>query len=348
MRPLRKTPLALLAVTTATALLALTGCSTSSTASSSASGKADYGDITIQLSYLKNTEFAGEYEAIEQGYFTDAGFGTVTLTAGAGAVSAETQVATGKALIGISGPLITGPAIQKGASLKIIGAEYQKNPFDIVSLKSAPISTPAELKGKTIAVFAPSELYWDAFIKANGISADDVKVVPYTDGASQLASGQVDGYMGFATSFTGTVGKKNLPAQHYLLADEGLPGAAETLFASTDSITNDRPKLVAALGAIAKGWKYAIAHNEEATKLTVDKYGKSQDYDYDEQLAAIKAQDALQVTDETKANGLLTLSTKLQDETVAGMKLAGIDLTTDQLFDASLIADAYKNDPSAK
>jgi ABC-type nitrate/sulfonate/bicarbonate transport system substrate-binding protein len=345
----RRVPLALVAITAATVLVGLSACSSSSgSTSTSSSGTPDYGDITIQLSYLKNTEFAGEYEAIEQGYFTKAGFGTVTLTAGGGSASAETQVATGKALIGISGPLITGPAITKGASLKIIGAEYQKNAFDIDSLKSAPITKPSQLKGKTIAVFAPSELYWDAFLKANHISASDVKVVPYTDGASQLASGQVDGYMGFSTSFTGTVGKDKLPAQHFLLADAGLPGVSETLMASTDSISNHRDELVAALTAIAQGWKYAVAHNAAATKLTVEKYGKSQDYAYADQLAAITAQDDLMVSDETKTNGLLTISPSLQKKTVAGMKLAGIDVDQSTLFDTTLIDDVYTQHPNLK
>ena len=50
---------------------------------------------------------------------------------------------SGKALVGISAPDIVAAAITAGAELTCIGAEYQKNPFCVMSLADKPIKTPA-------------------------------------------------------------------------------------------------------------------------------------------------------------------------------------------------------------
>ena len=91
----------------AAAALAFAGCSSDATPeTTSSSGAASYGDINVQLSWLKNTEFAGEYLAIDNGYFADAGFSDVTLTAGgSGSTSAVTAVLSDQAFVGVSGPL---------------------------------------------------------------------------------------------------------------------------------------------------------------------------------------------------------------------------------------------------
>jgi len=331
------------------AALLMTACSSGSSSddAGSATEAADYGTVDVQLSYLKNTEFAGEYYAIENGYFADAGFGDVTLTAGgSSATSAEAQVATGKSLLGITAPTTAAEAILKGAELKIVATEYQKNPFNIVSLKSDPIDTPQDLVGKTIAVSDFNVLTWDAFLAANNIDADSVKTVPYSDADSQLSSGQADGYLGFTTSFTGKIGTKKLAAQQFLLADEGLPMVAESLIASDDMIENHPDEVQAALKAIVQGWQDAIADPEAATTLTVDNYGKDQNFDYDSQLAAIKIQNDLMSTDDTDTNGLLTITDDLISKNIDALALAGIDITADQLFDTSLIDAVYTDDPS--
>ncbi|WP_161580385.1 ABC transporter substrate-binding protein [Subtercola vilae] len=332
------------------AAIALSACSSGASTSPSTSGAAaSYGDIDIQLSYLKNTEFAGEFFADKNGYFTSAGFNSVSLTAGgSSAVSAEAQVATGKSLIGISSPLITAPAVVKGAAIKIIAADYQKNPFNVVSLASSPLKTAASLKGKTIAVSDFNTLAWQAFLAANNLTSDDVKTVPQTNGPDQLASGQVDGYNGYTTSFTGTVGTAKTPSVQFLLADQGLPLVGETLVASQDTIDNHRDELKAALKAIIKGWKDAVADPATATKITVETYGKDQNFNYDSQLAAITIQNTLMVTDDTKANGLLTITPALVDQSITALKLAKIDITADQLFDTSVINDVYKENPDLK
>ena len=135
-------------------LLVACGSDKKGTASSAASssGTPNYGTLDFQLSWIKNSEFAGHYIADQKGYYKDVGFSKVNLIAGGPNVSQDAVVAAGKAFIGISTPDIAASAILKGAPNIIIGAEYQKNPFAVMSLATKPISKPEDMVGKKIGV----------------------------------------------------------------------------------------------------------------------------------------------------------------------------------------------------
>ena len=67
-----------------------------------------------------------------------------------------------------------------------------------------------------------------------------------------------------------------------------------------------------------------------------------------EQTLESKAQNQLILTDDTKANGLFTITDKLIDENIATLALAGIDITQDKLFDMSVIKEVYEENPDLK
>jgi ABC-type nitrate/sulfonate/bicarbonate transport system substrate-binding protein len=330
----------------AAAALLLAGCAGTSTATgSSASGDADFGDINVQLSWLKNTEFAGEYLAIDNGYFSDAGFSDVTLTAGgSGSTSAVTAVLSGQALVGISGPLQVAPAILEGAGVKIIATGYQKNPFDIISLADNPIETPKDMIGKTIAVSDSNILVFNALLDTNKIDRSEVTVVPFSD-TSQLTTGQVDGYLGYTTSGPYALQQQGFEAVEFLLADYGMTMVSETYVASDDAIANNRDEIKAYLKALIQGWHAALADPETATEAAVNDYGKEQNYDMQQQLNAFNVQATLQLTPDTEANGLFTMTDELIASNIETLALCGYEVTADQLFDMSLLDEVYEENP---
>src|SRR3546814_13429039 len=65
--------------------LALTACATgggSSSETPAEGGDEGFGDLTLQLSWILNEEFAGEYFADSEGYYEEAGFSSVNLVPG--------------------------------------------------------------------------------------------------------------------------------------------------------------------------------------------------------------------------------------------------------------------------
>ena len=66
--------------------------------------------------------------------------------------------------------------------------------------------------------------------------------------------------------------------------------------------------LKAFLKAEIQGWNDALADPEGGAKLAVETYGKDLKLDLDGQTEQLKAQNELVVTEDTKANGLFTLT----------------------------------------
>jgi ABC-type nitrate/sulfonate/bicarbonate transport system substrate-binding protein len=332
----------------AAAALAFAGCSSNAPAASSSSGPADFGAINVQLSWLKNTEFAGEYLAIDNGYFADAGFSDVTLTAGgSGSTSAVTAVSSGQAFVGISGPLQVAPAILEGAEVKIIASGYQKNPFDIISLAEDPIADPEAMVGKTIAVSDANILIFEALLEANSIDPASVTVVPFSD-TSQLTSGQVDGYLGYTTSGPYALNLQGYDATEFLLADYGMSIVSEVYVATDEAIANQRDEIKAYLKALIEGWHAALSDPEAATTAAVNDYGKEQNYNFEQQLNAFNVQATLQLTPDTEANGLFTMTSDLIAANIDTLALVGYDITAEQLFDLSLLDEVYAENPDLK
>ena len=100
----------------ALALSACSGTSTSDTTSGStaAASADDFGDLTVQLSWIKNEEFSGEYIADTEGYYDEAGFDAVSLVPGPS--SGATELISGTADVAIS-DAVKGTAIR----VKMIG-----------------------------------------------------------------------------------------------------------------------------------------------------------------------------------------------------------------------------------
>lgn len=317
-----------------------------------ASGPADYGTLAIQLSWIKNIEFAGEYFADKKGYFKEAGFSAVNLLAGGvGATSAEAQVLSKTALVGLSAPNATAPAIvNEGAPLKIIGSTFQKNPFCIVSLQEGkPIASPAEMAGKRIGVQSgTNEEIFAGLLKANGMTDGDLTKVPVQFDPMVLTTKDVDGFMAYITNEPILLKSRGFTPVTFLFADHGLPLTAETFTVLQESIDNDRAKLKAFLKAELRGWTDAVADPEESARLAVEEYGKDQKLDLTEQIEEMKAQIGLVVSDDTKANGLFTMTDKLVSDGIAALNSIDIPITAEQLFDFTLLDEVLAENPELK
>ena len=315
-------------------------------AGASSGGAASFGTLDYRLSWIKNVEFAGAYIADQKGYYKAAGFSKVNLIAGGpSATPQDTDVATGKAFIGISAPDITGNAIVQGAPLKIIGAQYQKNPFAIMSLASKPIKTPQDMIGKKIGVQATNESVWTAFLTANGIDASKIEKVPVEFDPTPLTTGQVDAWFSFVTNEPNLLKVKGVDTFTFLLADFKYPLVSETYMVTDDTLKSQKDKIKAFLIAEIKGWSDSIKDPALGAKYAAEIYGKDQGLDGAEQTLESKAQNGLLLTADTKANGLFTITPTLIEENIATLKLAKVDITAEQLFDTSIIDEIYKENP---
>jgi ABC-type nitrate/sulfonate/bicarbonate transport system substrate-binding protein len=334
------------AATAAGLALTLAACGSDDETETSAAGDASYGDLDIQLSWIKNAEFLGEYMADTNGYYEEAGFESVNLVAGPSTGVAE--LVQGAATVALSDAVSVGTAVaNEEAPVKIIGTTYQKNPFTVLSLADGGnIASPEDMVGKRIGVQDSNTSLFQALLAANDISPDDLTIVPVQYDPSVLVNGEVDGFVAYLTNESITVSADGTEVTNLPFADNGLPFVAETFTVTDQAIAEDRDMLKAFLEAEIRGWRAVLDDPEAAVDICLDEYGADLGLNRDNEVVSARiANEDLITSDETEESGLFTISDELQAETVTSLAGAGVDVEVDDLFDLSLLAEVYEENP---
>jgi ABC-type nitrate/sulfonate/bicarbonate transport system substrate-binding protein len=297
---------------------------------------------TLQMGWIANVENSGEFVAQEKGYYSAEGL-EMTLEPGGPAVSVEPLVVSGKALIGLSQPDNVARARAQGAKLKVIATTFQRNPAAVMSLATAPIATPQELVGKKLGIQQSGVPIYDAFFKSIGIDPKAITYVPVQFDPAPLVNHEVDAFVSFQTNQPIQLKTQGIDTVTFLPADYGFNLFSDALIVTEDTINDAdaRAKAVKVLRATIKGWQDAIADTAYAAKIVVEKYGKSLNLDLTAQTLTAEAQVPLIKTEETDANGLMTMSEAKIAENIQTLKNSGIEATAAEIFDTSLLTEAY-------
>jgi ABC-type nitrate/sulfonate/bicarbonate transport system substrate-binding protein len=301
------------------------------------------GRIAYQLSFLKNFQFAGEYIADYRKYYQRLGLEVDLLTGGPG-ITVDPMVESGKALVGQSSPDFMSNAIAKGASLRCIGANYQKCLFCIISLAKAPLRNPQEMIGKKIGIETGNLVTWHAFLKLNHIDRSSLTTVPVQlDSEIPLISGEVDAYYGYRNDELVQIQAKGYDVHYFLLADYGYKMLNATYSVRIDSLTDKtkRAQLVAFMKGEVLGWQDAIKDPDLATDLTVNVYGKGNGLDPKTQKISCIITNDFMVSPTTREKGLFWMSPQSIQETITTLAAGGVKATPD-MFTNEILEEAYE------
>lgn len=342
-----RTRRALLAASAAVLIATLTACSSTSDAPApDATGEVSYGDLALQLSFVKNTQNSGEYIADAEGYYLAEGFSSVDLIAGPTAV--EASVVSGNADVGFSTVLGTANVISSEAMpVKIVGAVYQRNAFTILSMDGpTAIRTPADLEGARVGVTAgTAQTIVEAFATANGVDPATITFVPAEGNPALLTGGEVDGYFGLDTNERIVLEQQGEKIVSLTLADNGLPLAGTSFLVTQDAIDNDRDRVKAFLLAEIRGWRDAVADPQKGVDLAVEVYGADLGLNPEKEAAQGVRQLAYVYPDSAKETGLFLLTPDAIEANIAALRFAGIEISADELFDMSLLEEIYQENP---
>lgn len=342
----RRTFLRGTAMTAVLAGVSSTGILTACGSDDDASGDLD--TLTLQLSWIKNIQFAGCFVADSEGYYRDAGFSKTTILPGGPNTAPATVVNSGKALSGFISLPSAASAILEGADIRIIGTKYQRNPSGIASLADNPILEPGDLVGKSVGVPAASLPEWNRFLSVNGIAESDVKTVSVQFDPQPLLNGEVDGWYSFVISQPNQLRARGADVEFLSFHDHGLATVAEGYIVRTETLESDKEALVNFMTADVRGWRKSVEDPDLAVDLTVEKYGKDLKLDLETTRLEIATQNELVLTDTSREQGLAYVSPDQQAEAVAVLGLGGIDIDAATLFDMSVLDAVYKDEPDLK
>src|SRR6478609_12139023 len=103
---------------------------------------------SLQLKWQHQFQFAGYYQALEQGFYRNAGL-DVTIREGGPGIDVSEAVAGGKADFGVCSANVLREW-SMGRRLVVLAAIFQRSPAVILVARRADISSVSELRGRTL------------------------------------------------------------------------------------------------------------------------------------------------------------------------------------------------------
>lgn len=290
--------------------------------------------FTMQAAWINDAEFAGYYVGIDKGYYSSEGLNLNYLSGGPDVIPESTIIA-GRADLALTTPDTTIKAIaEQGAPFKIIGTQYQKNPIGIVSLKSNPINSPAELIGKTLAVPPVNVISVEAMLKINGIDRAAVNIVPYAYDPTPLIKGEIDASLDFTTNVPYSISQQGVEATSFLLYDFGYQVFNDTVVVTEETLKSKRNELVSWLRASRKGWEDNLRDPNIWPPKFADSWFKGTGRSIDNEVFFNNAQKSLIEND----GGIFSMSEESIQANLDSLAKVGIKGSRD-MFDTTLLEE---------
>lgn len=231
-------------------------------------------DVSLRLDFVHTGKDAIWTYGIQQGYFKDAGI-NLTLQDGKGSATTGQTVGNGADSFGLvdGGTLITLAA--KGVPLKAVAGVFAQSPLVILSPASAPITNPAQLAGKKVAITSgdgPSTLL-SALLDKNHVdktTIDRVNLQPQAK-LTSLLSHQVDA-VATTKLVKATLQAKGLETTAMAYSDFGVATPGWYLATSTGYLNADKALVQKFVQATQKSIDAAVAHPDAAVASFVKAY----------------------------------------------------------------------------
>lgn len=233
--------------------------------------------VRLQLGWIPNVQYAGEWDALKGGLFAKYGVDLEWYPGGPNAPAAPVMLAAGKADIGYTSWFPFLDAVGKGNDLVLIAAVFPRNPLGIISLPKKPIRTPKDIvDAKILAQGANEKTAIDATLAIAGQPVRWTQV-PAGFSPEPLLSGQGDGYTAFSTNQTITLERMGLVRDkdfYFTSFDElGFRSYGAVLCTTRAYLTQNRKAVVGFLRGLIAGWQEDEKNPALAPKLTVEQYG---------------------------------------------------------------------------
>jgi NitT/TauT family transport system substrate-binding protein len=267
--------------------LALAACAGSNdTGGGSADGEFEpLTSVSLQLQWLPQTQFAGYYVALDQGYFEEEGFDEVEILPSGGDIVPQDALVAGDVDFAIAWvPKVLGTLEQTGAELTDIAQVFQASGTLQVSWADSGIESVADFEGARIGSWGFGN-EWEIFaaMADEGLDASTVSITTQDFSMNALLDGDVDAAQAMTYNEWAQVlevvdpdtGELYQPEDFNVISYEDTAGAMlqDAIWADTQRLADDPAYADAAvrfLKAVIKGWVFARDNPEEAAEITYD------------------------------------------------------------------------------
>jgi NitT/TauT family transport system substrate-binding protein len=250
-----------------------------SAAAALAGGAASAEDVTLQLKWVTQAQFAGYYVAEDQGFYEEEGL-NVTIKPGGPDVAPPQVIAGGGADVIIDWMPSALAAREKGLPLVNIAQPFKRSGMMLTCRNDSGVTSTAEFPGQTLGVwFGGNEYPFLSWMSKLGLSTDGGP-----EGVTVLKQGfNVDPLLQKQAACISTMTYN----EYWQVIDAGLTPDELTVFKYEDQgvatledglyVLEERledPAFVETMAkfvrASMKGWKWAEEHPDEAAMIVLD------------------------------------------------------------------------------
>ena len=236
-------------------------------------------DVTLQLKWVTQAQFAGYYVALEQGFY-EAEDLNVTILPGGPDIAPGQVLAGGGADVMIDWLPSALAAREKGLPIVNIAQPYKSSGLMLTCWKDTGITGPQDFKGHTIGVwFFGNEYPFLSWMSQEGIAtdggADGVTVLKQGFNVDPLLQRQADCISTMTYNEYGQVleaGTNPDDLVTFKYEDVGVATLEDGLYVLEDNLSDPAfaDKMVRFVRASMQGWKWAEENPEEAAMIVLD------------------------------------------------------------------------------
>ena len=236
-------------------------------------------DVTLQLQWVTQAQFAGYYVALDKGFYEEEDL-NVTIKPGGPDIAPPQVLAGGGADAMLNWMPSALAAREKGLPVVNIAQPFKSSGLMLTCWKDTGITGPQDFKGKTIGVwFFGNEYPFLSWMSQEGISTDGgddgVTVLKQGFNVDPLLQRQADcistmTYNEFGQVLDAGVSEDELVTFKY--EDMGVATLEDGIYVLEENLSDPafEDKMVRFVRASMKGWKYAEANPGEAAGIVLD------------------------------------------------------------------------------
>jgi NitT/TauT family transport system substrate-binding protein len=236
-------------------------------------------DVTLQLKWVTQAQFAGYYVAKDQGFYEEEDL-NVTIKPGGPDIAPPQVLAGGGADVIVEWMPAALAARERGVPLVNIAQPFKSSGMMLTCLKETGIESPEDFRGRTLGVwFFGNEYPFLSWMSHLGIptegGADGVEVLKQGFNVDPLLQKQADCISTMTYNEYWQVIDAGIPEEDLITfkyEDQGVATLEDGLYVLEDKLQDPEfvDRMVRFVRASMKGWKWAEENPDEAAMIVLD------------------------------------------------------------------------------
>ena len=228
-------------------------------------------NITLQLSWLNQFQFAGYYIAKEKGFYKEVGL-DVKINEYNNNLQIADVIKNGKADFAIGRSSLIINKID-GSDIVAIAAISQNSPLMLLTTNET-IKSIEDFKNKKIMITPDAEITASitAMLNSNGVYKNDLEMLKHSFDINDLITKKVDLMASYVSNEPIRLQEKGVSYKIFHPKDFGFDFYDDILFTSSEFIKNNPKTTKNFYEATIKGWEYALKNKTESAEIIHDKY----------------------------------------------------------------------------